>query len=696
MSEAPKFRPDIEGLRAVAVLLVLAFHAGLPVRGGYAGVDVFFVISGFLITGLLLREAESKGRISLVDFYARRSKRLLPAASVVLLVTVGLSRWVAPALDRPVFALDAVAAAAYFVNWRFAERSVDYLAEDVGRSPALHFWSLSVEEQFYLIWPLLIIGATALARRTKRSPRITTAVALSVVLVPSFAWSVSFTRQSAGEAFFVTTTRLWELSIGALLLLSLPSIQRIPKRLAAPVGWLGAVLIAGSAVLFNNETAWPGFWAAFPTVGTALLILAGSTEAETRLGHLLAARPMVWVGRRSYSIYLWHWPLVVVGQDWLKLEGIPWGSTLVLASLIPAWLSYRFLERPLHYSVVLAQHPLATLSLGANLSLVAVVAGLVSSREPGAIAGAGGTLEVKVLRGKVVVKPKNLGAGALGNRPQSSPAGKVRNSYSNIVPPPNGAKNDIPRAYALGCQATFPDETPKWCEIGDVKAKRRAVVLGDSMVLQYFEALDAAGKALGWRMSTATKSSCASSDAIVTREGIPYEACTRFNEEVMRQLEADPPLVVITAQDTSTGYMPGQKPVRTRDGMVNGLVSRWARLQRLGTKVVVVLDNPHPKRGNHVYKCMMKHPKQASRCAFDRKQGVGDSGAVAQKKAAGKLSGVHVIDLTRYVCPRSKCAPVIGGVLVYRHGAHVTNTYVKTLTPLLTDRLRQALQGVDE
>jgi hypothetical protein len=216
------------------------------------------------------------------------------------------------------------------------------------------------------------------------------------------------------------------------------------------------------------------------------------------------------------------------------------------------------------------------------------------------------------------------------------------------------------------------------------------VVLGDSKILQYYEALDAIGAASGWRISTATKSACPSTEAMRILKGSPYLACRKFNENVMQQLQRDPPKIVITSQGNAAGFMPTDAPVATEAGMVQGLVARWSKFRALGMKVVVVLDNPHPDA--QVYKCMAKEAMQAERCAFARKRAIETSAAPILKRAAARVPGVRVVDLTDYICPRSQCAPVIGDVLVYRQGSHITNTYAKSLAPILLRKLLLALE----
>lgn len=294
------FRPDIQALRAVAVLAVLAFH--LRPRwapGGYVGVDVFFVISGFLITGLLVRELERDGRINLLGFYARRVRRLMPAASAVLLAVAIATPFLLPPSVWEGIYLDVVFSAFNIENWRLAATSVDYLAADSDPSPMQHYWSLSVEEQFYLIWPCLMLAAVAAGKRLGLTTRAALTVALALVTVGSFAVAVVLTRSGAAEAYFVTHTRVWELGVGGLLALS-------RWRLSARAGYAGAALgllvIAASIVFLDGRSSVPGIDALLPVLGAALFLVAGRSAQLP----LLDAKPVQYVGDISYSIYLWH------------------------------------------------------------------------------------------------------------------------------------------------------------------------------------------------------------------------------------------------------------------------------------------------------------------------------------------------------------------------------------------------------
>ena len=375
-SSAATFRRDIEGLRAVAIGLVLVYHAGITfVPGGFVGVDVFFVISGFLITGILVRELESTGRISLARFWARRARRLLPATGLVLVATT-IGVWLlVPTTSWRTFGGDVVGAAFYVVNWVFAGRSVDYLAEGVSPSPVTHFWSLAVEEQFYVVWPLLLcLVALVMRLRRSRSVRGTMLLALGVIAVPSFLWSVWLTSSGDPAAFFVTTTRLWELALGAGVALGSRLWPRLPVRVAHALGWAGLLAVLAAALAFGSQTPWPGSAALVPTLGTAALIVAGFRPGGPAT--LLSARPMVWIGGLSYSVYLWHWPVLVLAAAVIGDFGQKIGLVLVAASFVPAWLGHHLVENPLRFHPALVRSNALSLTLGLNFTLVGGLAGI--------------------------------------------------------------------------------------------------------------------------------------------------------------------------------------------------------------------------------------------------------------------------------------------------------------------------------
>ncbi len=339
------FRPDIEGLRAVAVLAVVLFHAEVPgLAGGFVGVDVFFVISGFLITGLLWREANSTGTVRLRNFYGARARRLLPASALVGVFTLIASAVLLPPLQARTVMGDGIASALYVSNYRFALQGVDYFAGMPPPSPFQHYWSLGVEEQFYLVWPALILGTAWLIRRARRRTRTQATssqrpylMVLALVALTSFALSLVMTHLMPSVAFFGLPTRAWQLAIGGLVALTARTWQRLPLRAAAITGWAGLGVIVLACTLLSPATPYPGTAALAPTLGTALVIGAGCAAPSQGCGRLLGLSPMQAIGRVSYSWYLWHWPVLMICPyaAWpsLGLPALGWAGS----ALPPVW-----------------------------------------------------------------------------------------------------------------------------------------------------------------------------------------------------------------------------------------------------------------------------------------------------------------------------------------------------------------------
>ncbi len=333
-------RRDIEGLRALAVIAVIAYHAGVPLTGGgFVGVDVFLVISGFLITSLLLTEWDGSGRISLTRFYARRARRLLPISAAVLAAT-GLASviWLEPTrLDE--LGVDILAASGFAVNLVLAGRGTDYLAAELAPSAIQHYWSLAVEEQFYVLWPALILIALRLGRRTAVGAvvALTAASALASALLtgPHPTWS-----------YFGLHTRAWELGLGALLAVTLTATRRAPENLRAGLGWIGLVAIGIAIATFDRVEHFPGTWAALPVIGAALVLISGDDNPRG-VARLLRLSPLQWAGSRSYSLYLWHWPALVIGAAAIGREPGPLATVaLVATSIALAEIGFRLIENP--------------------------------------------------------------------------------------------------------------------------------------------------------------------------------------------------------------------------------------------------------------------------------------------------------------------------------------------------------------
>ncbi|WP_262015363.1 acyltransferase family protein [Micromonospora sp. Mcm103] len=675
-----RFRADVAGLRAVAVGLVLLYHAGLPfIPGGFVGVDVFFVISGFLITGQLISEIERSGRVSLVGFYARRAKRILPAATVVLAATAVAVRLFVPRSEWQGVGGDIAAAATYIVNWRFADRAVDYLAEDVAPSPVQHFWSLAVEEQFYLLWPLLIVLAILAARKLRRANvRPVLWVGLAVLAVPSFVWSIVETANSPQRAFFVSTTRLWELGVGAAIALLAVRAARMPRSVAVVLGWLGLAAIVAAALLVSGKTAWPGYAAALPTLGAAAVIAAGAAAGPRGPVMVLGTRPFQWIGDLSYSLYLWHWPMLVVAAAHFGDLSLTEGLLVALASVIPAWITFRLVENPLRYSRKISTSPRLALSLGGNFTLVGICAGMVLVLM-GAWAAAATTTKGQYAPG----------AALLSTAPGTAPIGPVPERFDVIKPDPLQIRQgfmDVPDTNRDKCFQQVDGAEVLSCTYGNPNAATTVALVGDSKMDQWLPAFQVLAEQNDWKILIAAKASCPFTSAPAVRADDPsklYTDCIDWNRSLMRKLVEERPDYLVTSQGAARAFdSDAEEP--TVEAMVAGVRSAWKKLDAVGTQVVVLANNPGP---GPAVTCADKNRKRLSRCAFDRERHDQDPAYRMQRQAVSGAPKVKMIDLFDAVCPTDRCPVVFGNVLIYRGGSHIGAAYVKTTAPHLARAL---------
>ncbi|GAA0794606.1 acyltransferase family protein [Spirilliplanes yamanashiensis] len=366
------FRADVQALRAVAVLLVVLYHAGVPgLTGGFIGVDVFFVISGFLITGLLIREQERTGTVSILGFYARRMRRIMPAAALVLIATVVASYHYLGYIRGATIADDAEYAGGFLANFHFGAQGRDYLTAQSDPSTLQHFWSLAVEEQFYVVWPALFLGLALLVTRARS--RALMIAPIAVLMAASYAWSIVYTAQSATAAYFSPLTRFCELAAGALLAVLGPELARIGRRVGAALTVVGLAGIVATAFLLTTATAFPGAIVAVPVLATCLVLAGGGAVREGSLHRALAAAPVQQIGLWSYSLYLWHWPLLTIAeQHWGdELTGLHRAGLVVLAVVLAA-LTYRLVENPVRNAAVLRRRPVLSVLVGVGLILLVI------------------------------------------------------------------------------------------------------------------------------------------------------------------------------------------------------------------------------------------------------------------------------------------------------------------------------------
>jgi len=371
--EDRKFRPDVQGLRAVAVLLVVLFHAGVSgLSGGYVGVDVFFVISGFVITGVLLRERQSTCSTSILAFYARRARRIIPAATVVIILVVMASYHLLGVVVGSQTAVDGRWAALFLANFHFAAAGTNYLASQRPPSPLQNYWSLAVEEQFYLVYPAMFLLAVRVPIRMTERMRLATL--LVIVATVSFAFSIVQTSSNPSAAYFSPFTRAWELALGGLVAVSANRLQQVPTAIAAGMTWLGmgAVLVAAS--VFGSETAYPGSAVAVPVIGAALVISGGTASPAWGVESCLRLRPIQWLGLISYSLYLWHWPILTIAAERQGVSSLPRADNvlLMLLAVVLATLTYLLIENPIRHLRTLVARRWASIAAGGCLIVSSV------------------------------------------------------------------------------------------------------------------------------------------------------------------------------------------------------------------------------------------------------------------------------------------------------------------------------------
>jgi peptidoglycan/LPS O-acetylase OafA/YrhL len=656
LSSAAEFRPDIEGLRGIAILLVLLFHAGLSwTPGGFVGVDVFFVISGFLITGKLWRESQQPGGLNITRFYAWRIRRLLPAALITIAVTALVGLLIAAPLDRSELAADGAASALSIANMRFIG-SVDYFAATSSPSPFLHFWSLSVEEQFYLVLPALMVLLTwrgATARRL--------IVALLIGVAASFALSLWLTDTSPARAFYLLPTRVWQLGVGGML--ALVGVMGTSRR-AGAVAWAGLAAVAVAGAALTSEMPYPGLAALLPTAGAVALLYGGAAAGGP--ARLLAAAPLRFLGKISYSLYLWHWPLLVLPIMFLErsLTGVEVVASTAVAIGV-SWLSWRFVEQPFRYgerSRRATSWSAIRIGVAGILTVTLFTQGLAAALPSSAVA----------------VQPTPSPSGSPAPSPSGSPVasdGPVA-LPADLTPSLASARDDEERLRGDGCLAFERVTKPPECVYGVKGSAITIALVGDSHASHWFPAIEAIALERGWRLLTFVKVSCsfttlAQRNLALRRE---YRECTTFNEATVARLnQIKPELTIIVNRRTF-------RPIA--EGITSALAGAalGEMVARLPGATAILVDTPDP--GREVPACLSKHPSDIRACLFTQDDADNREIGVAERVAA-EVSGARLIDLTASICAAWPCSPIVKSVLIYRDEDHMTETFSRTLaTPL--------------
>ena len=696
------FRPDIEGLRAVAVIVVVAYHARfLGLHGGFVGVDVFFVVSGFLITRLILGELATTGRLSLAAFWARRARRLLAASAFVVVTTVIAARVVLPPLTQRAVVTDVVAAATFSSNVVFAGRLGSYFGAQLGQatpSPLLHYWSLAVEEQFYLCWPPLL---AVLARRPHQYRRLVLS-AIAAIGVGGFLLAAWLTPRAPSWAFFLLPTRMGELLAGALLAVVGTQVRIVPPAVRAALAWAGLVVIVVACWRLDGATPWPGTAVVVPVLATMAVIVGGTAMrlpwAPTRV---LGGRGLQWVGRHSYALYLWHWPVLVLAEA--RGGPLGWPARLVAIGVAVGLsvLSLRLLEDPVRHNRWLAAAPVRGLGFGAAMVLVMVTAGWALARAIPALDG--GTVAATPVLSATPVTPAPLAdptptptvtTPATATTPPAlviapaPPTGDLPSVVAALqqtlaaasmpAPVPSNLRPSIAHArdralpYTQGCVNVGVDARLQVCEFGVPGAARTIVLYGDSHAAQWFEPLQLIAVQRGYRLVLLAKGGCPVTDVVVATP-VLRQTCPPYRDAAIAWIDANDPAIVIV----SNSYTQYAHDAAT---WAAGAEATMSRLAAVAPHLVVIGDNPASDTDPPA--CLSAHVGDASACATARADAVRPD-RIAGELAAARAHGATFVDTTDWFCTPTTCPVVIGDLLVLRDRTHLTPPMAEFLAPAL-------------
>lgn len=649
------YRPEIEGLRAVAILLVVAAHSGVPwLAGGFVGVDVFFVLSGYLITGLLVQELHTKGTISLTSFYARRLMRLMPALLLMIAATAVLARLLLSASQQAFQAVAAAAASLWASNIHFAFQIMDYFSPGSESNLFLHTWSLGVEEQFYIIWPLLLAISVGPKIPAPIRGQIQTFLSLKLflTLITSFALGLYWLHANPTFAFYMMPARAWQFALGALVFVQFSDCEPNSKKAeskplnAFVAGWIGLVLILAAAATLNKRDTYPGMWAVIPSVGAALALIPSTNHLPFSARHLLATKSMQWIGKLSYSWYLWHWPLLILGATITDTQRPSIRIGLVALSLGVAYISWRYLETPLRRHRQLAARPKTTICVSVAIMLLAGSSALYWGTEADERAQS----------------PRHL-------------------HYQN-------ARTDAPDIYEMGCDDWYQSSEVKICSFGDNTANRTAVAIGDSIGLQWFPAYAEVFKTPEWQLLVITKSACPMVDAplFYPTIGRMYTECAAWRESALDVVASLSPDVVVLGSTHTYGFSAAEWEEGTRR-VVERLHANVDQIYVMRSTPDLPFDGPsclEPRsslhdRLNTGTSCTGPAYSERSKMVLE-----------SIKKAVTPFRNACIIDLNADVCPEGLCNAIRDGTPVFRDTQHLTATFTKKLSSQLDRQISQS------
>jgi peptidoglycan/LPS O-acetylase OafA/YrhL len=701
-----KHRDDIQGLRAVAVLLVVLDHGGVGfLRGGYVGVDVFFVLSGFLITSILLAGAAKRGHVSLVDFYLRRARRILPAATLTLVVTTIAAYHLLNYVRAKEAVWDSFWASLFVANIRFAHQGTDYFAQ--GQPPSLvqHYWTLAVEEQFYLVWPALLslalfgfaFGSRARTRRPPvgEVPVITKwamrrlLIIVVVAMIASLVWSILYTNALPAAAYFSTFARAWELGLGAALAIGVPRLVQLPAAVRAVLGWLGLAAIAIAAVTFSATTPFPGYAALLPTVGTALVIAAGMGGLQPRMGvgQLLAVAPMRYIGDRSYTYYLWHWPVLIIAVEYFGHElSVGFKLLLLLGAFLLSVMTYRLFENPIRRarwsaprSAMLVPSSVAAVVVATMLTLTFINAKVFRLEKASAAAEAAAVGSLRT--GQGVTRSRTLPAVVAAVK-----AARQGAKIPTVLTPPVSQLLKDNYEFPPGCvPATDPQTTSEICRLGDASSAKSIVLVGDSHAQMWMPTVLAMAKRDGWVVVPLVKSRC--NPAVWIGKGYPQTTgaviryCHAWYQWAVGQAKTLHPTVTLMAG--CCGGASGSTATAER----RGFSSLAKTMKRFSTSVILVADNDGIAK--QPVDCLLARHATMRTCTT--KWTADHFGFTNGLAKLATTNGFGFLKTRGWFCYQFECPMVVGRRIVYRDTGHITKTYALALTAAFRSTFRRCI-----
>lgn len=653
-----RFRPEVEGLRTIATLLIAIYHIWLGRVSG--GVDIFFVLSGYLITMSLLSKLERTGKIEFWQHILSIVKRLFPLALTVIFITTVLALFLLPEVQRNQIISHMFASTLYFENWRLSLDAVDYLTQDQAASPFQHFWSMSIQGQLYIIWPSILFAAYFLAQKIFKTPVLKTLLAvLTIVFILSISYSIYITKVNQPWAYFDTFARVWEFSLGGIFALTLPYLT-FNKWVSTIIGWFGLLIVCFTGIMIPISELFPGYIALLPVIGALLVLLASENSTQFSVDKVLCFKPLLFFGGLTYGFYLWHWPLLIFYKAYFDTNtvSIEHGIFLLFATFILSYVSTKLIEAPVRKIDARQYKMKLAFILGVMLLFVLLTNYLLHY-----------FMEQENIQ-QAEYKLENYPGALAFYENREVPAGM------NLIPSLLTIKEDLPAFY--GNEKCYTrSETITKCSFGATKNSDYTIALiGGSHSGHWFPALEVLAAELNFQIDVFIHDGCRFTSDDFRGQMTPE--CLAWNKKLIDVLIQNPPDLIFT---TST--------VHRYNFVPKGYIGQWEQLEGI-TKIFAVRDNP--RMPVDIPMCL-ENEDDPRRCSISRKTALSE--VLPWENTKGIPPNVTFVDLSDNFCDETRCYGVIGNIIVYRDEHHITAEFAKTLAPALREPLAEALKSLD-